>query len=124
MSAPCACGAQGGLNVGFRALDELCSGVSYGGWSVAPARQADDNMILQFKPRAGARFLPDDLTRRAIERSIVRLAEQHGARETVTVATGLIAVAIETVLANHDPVASAWVEDLKARLDRAFRRDG
>jgi len=64
---------------------------------------------------------PSDATRDAIEAALIRLANQYGCYEVATVATSLVAVAIETALAKHRPNTDAWVADLKARFEKALK---
>lgn len=76
--------------------------------------------IIYLKRKAGS-FVPSDATRVAIEAAFVRLGQTHGCYEVATVAAYLLAQAIETVREKRSPNADAWVADLKACLDQAFK---
>lgn len=77
------------------------------------------SVVVQFKPKG---HVPSEATRAAIEAEFMRMAERHGCYEVVTVATYLVAVAIETAAAKHRPITDGWVADLKARLKRALKK--
>lgn len=64
---------------------------------------------------------PTDEARAAIEAEFLRLADKYGCYEVMTVATSLLAVAMETALAKHRPNTDGWVADLQARLEQALK---
>jgi hypothetical protein len=64
---------------------------------------------------------PSDATRDAIEAAFFRLADTYGGHEVITVATAVVAEAIEAARATGRPGNALWVADLKERLERALK---
>ena len=57
----------------------------------------------------------------AIEAAFARLAERYGAYAVATVAHVFVAAAIERALARNRPNETAWVGEMRARLERAMK---
>jgi hypothetical protein len=74
--------------------------------------------VVQLKLKGPA---PSDATRDAIESEFFRLADRFGAHEVITIATAVVAEAIEAARATGRPGNLAWVADLQARLERALK---
>ena len=57
----------------------------------------------------------------AIEAAIKKLAERYGPCTVATVAHLFVAAVIERALARNRPTETAWVADMRARLERAMK---